>query len=195
MPTLHQNLNLERCPHCAVAHPNLHRDHVYSTTDHTGQNSRRWGIYSCKRCGGVVTATAPNDGQEITTYFPSTPTAKDDIPERPREYLKEAMESLHAPAGAVMLAASAVDAMLKTKGFQEGSLHARIEQAAAEHIITADMAKWAHDVRLDANDQRHADNAASLPSSDDATRVIDFASALGEILYVLPNRVQRGLRS
>lgn len=83
--------------------------------------------------------------------------------------------------------------MLKLKGYSDGSLYSRIEKAAAEHIITNDMAMWAHEVRLDANDQRHADEAASLPSTDDARRVIDFAVALAEIMFVLPSKVQRGL--
>ena len=92
-----------------------------------------------------------------------------------------------------MLAASAVDSMLKLKGYVDGSLYSRIEKATTEHIITQDMAKWAHEVRLDANDQRHADQNAGLPTEYDAKRVIDFVSALAEILFVLPNRVQRGL--
>jgi len=92
-----------------------------------------------------------------------------------------------------MLAASSVDSMLKLKGYMEGSLYERIEKAVADHLITQDMAKWAHEVRLDANDQRHADEAASLPSQDDAQRVIDFASALAAFMFVLPNRVQRGI--
>ena len=57
------------------------------------------------------------------------------------------------------------------------------------------MAHWAHEVRLDANDQRHADQAADLPTTEDAKRVIDFASAFAEFLFVLPSRVQRGIRN
>jgi hypothetical protein len=91
-----------------------------------------------------------------------------------------------------MLAASAVDAMLKEKGLKDGSLYNRIEQAAANHLITPGMAEWAHEVRLDANDQRHADENAPLPTSDDAQRIVEFASALAEFLFVLPARVQRG---
>jgi hypothetical protein len=116
-----------------------------------------------------------------------------ELPERPRTFLSQAKESLHAPAGAVMLAASAVDAMLKQRGLTEGSLYSRIEKAAAEHLITEEMAQWAHAVRLDANDQRHADEAATLPTESDAQRSIDFAVALGDILFVLPARVERGL--
>jgi hypothetical protein len=37
----------------------------------------------------------------------------------------------------------------------EGSLYSRIEKAAADQILTGDTANWAHDVRLDANDQCH----------------------------------------
>jgi hypothetical protein len=92
-----------------------------------------------------------------------------------------------------MVAASAVDAMLKRKGYGEGTLYARIERAADGHLITKDMATWAHEVRLEANDQRHADPAAPMPTELDAKRVVQFALALAEFLFVLPARVQKGL--
>ena len=92
-----------------------------------------------------------------------------------------------------MLAASAVDAMLKAKGYKTDSLYKRIQQAASDHLITEEMAKWAHQVRLDANDQRHADEAVPLPTSTDARKSVDFAKALAIFMFVLPSRVQRGL--
>ena len=91
-----------------------------------------------------------------------------------------------------MLAASAVDAMLKFLEYKEGSLYARIRKAAEDHLITDEMQAWAHDVRLDANDLRHADENAGLPQEEDAKRVLDFAMALAEFLFVLPSRVRRG---
>jgi Domain of unknown function (DUF4145) len=100
---------------------------------------------------------------------------------------------MHAPAGAVMLCASAVDAMLKAKGSVEGSLYAQIDKAATEYLITADMATWPHAVRLDANEQRHADVATDLPCEQDAQRVLSFASKLAQLLFVLPARVKYGL--
>ena len=60
------------------------------------------------------------------------------------------------------------------------------------HLITKDMAAWAHDVRLDANDQRHADDDAPLPDGAQAEKVVEFAKALGTFLFVLPARVERG---
>jgi hypothetical protein len=130
--------------------------------------------------------------QEI---YPEPPEIPPTIPQPARTYLTQGVASLHAPAGAVMLAASAVDAMLKEKGYTDGSLNSRINKAASDHVITADMAAWAHEVRLDANDQRHADQGASLPSEDDARRSLDFAHALGTFLFVLPDRVRRGLKA
>lgn len=194
MPNLNPNLLLDRCPHCSVANPNLDKVHHFETKDHVGGNKRTWGIYVCKRCGGVVSASAQGHQNPVLEYFPATRSVADDLPERPRSYLQQALESLHAPAGAVMLAASAVDSMLKEKGFEKGSLYSRISEAEENGIITGDMAKWAHEVRLDANDQRHADNSAALPTEEEASRTLDFAMALGEILFVLPNRVQRGLK-
>ncbi|HYU43868.1 MAG TPA: hypothetical protein VEQ84_17110 [Vicinamibacteria bacterium] len=58
--------------------------------------------------------------------------------------------------------------------------------------MTKEMAARAHDVRLDANDQRHADDEAALPSHEDAERVVAFAAPLGEFLFAIPARVKRG---
>jgi hypothetical protein len=91
-----------------------------------------------------------------------------------------------------MLAASAGDAMLKTKKYKEGSLYARINQAAKDHVITEEMAKWAHEVRLDANDQRHTDDDVPLPDAKDAERCIRFAKALAQFVFVLPAMVNKG---
>lgn len=115
------------------------------------------------------------------------------IPERPREFLRQARESLGQPVGAIMLCASAVDAILKDHDLKDGTLYARIDLAKDQGLITDGMAKWAHQVRLDANDQRHADEAAPLPTQKDAERSLSFASALAEILYVIPARVTRGI--
>ena len=91
-----------------------------------------------------------------------------------------------------MLAASAVDAMLKAKGLSQGKLYARIKEAQSQNLITAEMAAWAHEVRLEANDQRHADEDADLPNETDARKCVEFVQALAQFLFVLPSRVARG---
>jgi hypothetical protein len=128
----------------------------------------------------------------IAEIWPSPRTVDNAIPERARTFLQQAIASIHAPAGAVMLTASAVDSMLKEKGLKTGSLYKRIDQASTEHLITPEMAAWAHEVRLEANDQRHADEEAVLPNEADARKVVDFAMALAQFLFVLPSRVAQG---
>jgi hypothetical protein len=116
--------------------------------------------------------------KEVTQVFPNYRKLDDKVSSNAKAYLEQAISNIHTQAGAVTLAASCVDAMLKEKGHLDGSLNSRIEQAAMDHLIMANMAAWAHEVRLDANDQRHAGLNASLPSKEDAERIVDFASAL-----------------
>lgn len=192
MPVLATNLEIPRCPHCQIDRPNLSAVQWQQTRDSINGAMRMWGIYACARCGGLVVASSGQQGQEVWEIFPAPAKVDDELPPNARAYLEQAVASLHAPAGAVMLAASSVDAMLKTKGYIQGSLKGRIDKSAEDHLITAEMAAWAHDIRLDANDQRHADEGAPLPTADDARKCIDFAVALGQFLFVLPARVARG---
>lgn len=190
---LSEYLLLPRCPHCSVDTPNIIRLYRFDTVDFKGKNPRAWGCYSCSRCGGVIIASSHRDGSFIKECYPDVPAISSDLPERPREYLSQAVNSLHAPAGAVMLAAGAVDAMLKEKGYKDGTLYKRIEAAARDHLITDGMKEWAHKVRLGANEQRHSDEDATFPSVEEARHLIEFATALGQFLFVLPAMVQRGV--
>jgi len=165
---------------------------LLETTDYNGEGRRHWMIYQCGHCGGLVTAGATSIGGQVSEMYPSPPQIDDALPPKAKSYLEQAVNSLHAPAGAVMLAASCVDAMLKAKTYKEGSLYERINQAARDHLITPEMANWAHDVRLDANDQRHADEDGALPDAADGRKCVEFAMALGQFLFVLPARVERG---
>lgn len=139
-----------------------------------------------------MTAARGNTMGEIIEQYPKLTTVDEAVPDRARQFLTQAINSLHSPAGAVMPTASAVDAMLKAKGYNEGSLYSRIDQAADKHLITAEMKTWAHEIRLDANDQRHADEGAPLPNEADARKAVEFAQALAQFLFVLPARVKRG---
>ena len=185
-------LELERCPHCNVDSPLLSYKHHVETKLYE-QEKRIWCFYLCSRCGGFVSAWGFAFNQMAMETFPSSPEVDEALPEKARTYLRQALNSLSAPAGAVMLAASAVDAMLKGKGLKEGSLYSRIDKAATEHLITKEMAAWAHDVRLDANDQRHADEESLIPDAAAAKHAVDFATALGQFMYVLPAKVKRGM--
>ena len=131
---------------------------------------------------------------EIQYFYPEKRKIDPSLPEQARRFLIQSQDSLHAPDGAVMLAAASIDAMFKQLGYVDGSLYKRIEKAVADGKITSDMAKWAHQVRLDSNDPRHADLGSPPHTPSSARRAFDFALALAEVLYVLPQRVTRGIR-
>ena len=165
------------------------------TNDCNKSRQQFWKIYKCSNCGGLVSAVSYSGRTEhVAAVYPPEESTSEDLPAKARSFLQQAMESIHAPAGAVMLAASSIDAMLKEKGYKDGTLNSRIIQAAKDHVITEDMAKWAHQVRLEANDQRHSDEGAELPTEADAKRSIEFAKAMGQFMFVLPAMVTRGLK-
>jgi len=192
--TAGNELPLDRCPHCGIGRPRISLVHATSTSPYGG-GQRWWKVYQCSTCGGVVTAESLIENGPVRTIFPQGRTIDESIPDRARRHLREAMDTLSSPSASIVASASAVDAMLKARNYRDGSLYARIDQAAAAHLITSDMALWAHQVRLDANDQRHADEDAPFPEISDAQRCLDFAMALAEILFVLPSRVTRGIQA
>lgn len=193
-PALIEHLDLARCPYCRVDQPNLNAVHAVQTNNFSGDNRRFWKTYKCLRCGGLVIASSNEERGEVAELYPAPIILDEAIPQRARTFLEQAVNSLHAPAGSIMLSASAVDAMLKAKGYSAGSLYSRIDQAKRDNLITEEMGRWAHAVRLDANEQRHADEATELPTSFDAQRSIDFVLALGQLLFVLPQRVEKGMK-
>lgn len=208
-------LQLPNCPYCGTARPTLKSQEgnsaFFTTRDHQGLQSRMWGTFSCSVCGGVVlissveersksgsTSMIARGGAETIRYkiisvLPEPKSISQEVPERPRHFLQDAANSLHASSASIMASASALDAMLKEKGYRDGDLYKRIKSAAENHLITESMAEWANHIRLEANNQRHADEEADLPTIDDAKRALEFALALAEYLYVLPARVNCSL--
>ena len=165
---------------------------AHQTATQSGASYRTWSMHSCATCGGVILAMTPQGAVNIASIWPEAASVSDTVPERAREFLIQALGSLHAPAGAVMLAASSVDAMLKEKGLTTGNLYSSIDEAAKNHLITDEMAAWGHEVKLGTNDQRHEDENAPLPQEAEAKKVIEFAQALAQFLFVLPAMVTRG---
>jgi Domain of unknown function (DUF4145) len=194
-----QLADILRCPHCSIAAPHLLR--AWSSHGPTkrsdGGNPRWWGVYLCQSCGGVVSVVgiAPSNSDfYLAEVFPSTKTAHEDLPEPARIFLQQAYETLNAPDAAAVMAGSAVDAMLKAKGYVEGSLYDRIDKALADNVLTRGMADWAHAVRLGSNRPRHADENKPHTSFLEATQSVEFAEALGNFLFVLTARIDRGLK-
>lgn len=187
------HLALARCPHCRVDTPSLVEEAGTSTTDFRGKNERVWVFYACSRCGGIVTAYSNMYGGEVLDVFPSYVTVDESVPKSARSYLEEAIEAVSSPTASILVCNSSIDEMLKLKGYTVGSLYSRIDQAVKSHLLTPEMGVWAHEVRLTSNELRHADEQVLSPTIEDARRLIRFALALAEFVFVLPSKVQRGI--
>ena len=92
-----------------------------------------------------------------------------------------------------MLASSAIAAMLKEIGYSEGSLFSRLEQASDDNVISEDFVQWASWVGLD-KDEDDDEDEDTLPTTDDANRMLEFVRMLGELLFVFPERVKQGIK-
>jgi hypothetical protein len=195
-----QLTGLKRCPHCGIASPNLIAAWVSQGPTHRNDGGVRlnWGSYCCTSCGAIITCCAeirPNNVVNFFGFFPDAKTAHEDIPEPARTFLQQAYETLNAPDAAAMVAGSAVDAMLKAHGLEAGSLYNRIDEALTKNLLTKGMADWAHTVRLGSNRPRHADKEKPHVSPEEAKQSVDFAEALGNFLFVLTARIDRGIKA
>lgn len=196
MLKLEETLKLYKCPHCSVDTPNIVSvDNEFSTSADNGSNKKFWRVYKCMRCGGVITACTFGVSTQVDKIYPEPIMVNEIIPFKVRNFLQQAINSVNSPSGAVMLCACSVDAMLKELGFSEGSLYSRINKSCEKGIITKEMSTWAHQIRLDANDQRHVDEDSTLPSLEDASNSIEFTKILAEILFVIPAKISSGIRS
>ncbi|MCW2362675.1 MULTISPECIES: DUF4145 domain-containing protein [Sphingobium] len=140
---------------------------------------------------GRTRSSQSADGAIIFQIHPEMEVVSDVLPLRAKKFLQQAIESRHAPDGALMLAASAIDAMLKEMSYKDGSLYSRIETATRDGVLTAEMREWAHEIRLSANEPRHADDDFEGATPEDAEQVIEFSKALGQYLFELPAKVKK----
>lgn len=205
-------VGIEKCPRCSRSHPSFTVVHQPRPVSLSRLGETGWnyfvGVYSCNTCLGSVLAESDptkntnfGDTRPLQCVFPEVPNIAETIPEKPRRFLSDAQNSLSASSASIMASCSAIDAMLKERDVKrkgadgkDRSLYKRIEVAVDEGILTKEMADWAHKVRLDANDQRHADEDAELPSEKDAKNVLELARTLAEILFVVPAKLKEAGR-
>ncbi|UHG92531.1 DUF4145 domain-containing protein [Spirosoma oryzicola] len=195
--TLDSTLKLNNCPHCWVDTPNLVSRHTLDTDSDEKDEPQKWGVYACVRCGGVILALSYPPSTEVIETYPSTEVVNQALPEQVKRFLGQAMRTLSTPDASVIMSNSAVDMMLKEKGYDDpkASVYHRIIQAVTDGLLTEEMGEWAHDIRLESNNPRHADLKAIPAELSDAKRCLEFAKVLGEFLFVLPSKVKRGLKN
>ena len=187
---------VDRCPHCSVATPLFVIPWTGQTPTSVGP-PQHWALAACVRCGKCLAVGSwPHFDVDFSRPFEIYPTPKQahqDIPEMARVYLQQAYDTLHSPDAASLMAGSAVDAMLKSLNYKDGSVYKRIDQALADNVITKGMADWAHVVRLGANRPRHADIESPYTTPEEAENSVQFAEALANFLFVLSARIDRGI--
>lgn len=195
-----KQLALSRCPQCGIANPNL--EMMYRSPVLTGKlnsTERVYVVWMCATCGDCIMSRHHaqldiNIGDNVVVrngLWPTTAKVSSTIPQPAASYLQQAMDSLAAPDGATMLAASAILAMLKAKGHNKSSkLYEAINSAIQANELTPELAAWAHKLRLDANDPRHADDEAPHRTVEEARELVAFSTMLAEIWFVLPHKIQ-----
>ncbi|HIK63504.1 MAG TPA: DUF4145 domain-containing protein [Henriciella marina] len=198
---------IQRCPHCSVYQPEFRLRNQLDfipevlSSAYGRPKGWHWGTFMCSGCNNLILAKSdfsPKEPEsvmlEVAELFPAPQAVDSNLPERVFKYLTQALESIHVPDGAVMLAGSAVDAMLKEKGLVEGSLYKRIDMAVEQNLLTEEMGEWAHSVRLGSDRPRHADTDAPHVTPEEAKQSCEFAKTLGMILFTLPQRIEAGKR-
>ncbi|RVT80207.1 DUF4145 domain-containing protein [Agrobacterium sp. CNPSo 2736] len=193
-----QLVGLARCPHCSVAQPLFTCTWASAgpTARTDGGAPQYWATYRCQSCGAIVCVQGNRRQKDYLAgqIFPTPKQAHEDLPQIARVFLQQAYETQHAPDAAAVMSGSAVDAMLKAKGYIEGSLYVRIDKALSDNLLTKGMADWAHSVRLGSNRPRHSDAEKPHVSPDEAKQSVEFAEALGNFLFVLTAKIDRGIQ-
>ena len=189
-------LKLKRCPHCNIASP-----HIRLQGNFIGEGGRyHWGLYQCQSCQKAITARIDCDAttgiQKLDTCFPKIENQileAEAVPENIRKDLQEAFES--TPSASIMMTNRALDMMLvDRRGYDDDTLsfYQKIEKALEDNLITEDISKWAHKIRLDSNVIRHKKTEGNnRPTSEQAQQALKFAQTLAEILYIFPSLIPK----
>lgn len=187
-------LLLSHCPHCNSASPTIANETYYFVKDGPKGSSRGWRLYFCKVCGGGILACSQSGSSEVSELYPEPLRGlSGHIPKNAKTHLSEAREITSQPSACIMSCANAVNAMLIEKEVEGTQLYNRLKNAEKSGLLSAEVSLWGHQVRLDANDERHPDKDYVHPSVEDAKRSLEFAEMLAELLYVIPAKVDAGV--
>ncbi|MFJ5253770.1 DUF4145 domain-containing protein [Pseudomonas sp. NPDC088414] len=108
----------------------------------------------------------------------------DDVPEKIGNTYEEALDNLHRGKyeTSILLCGKAMD--LATKGMdQTWKLEKRLKTLAADGKITAAMADWAQEIRIDRNAAIHEDDEFTQRDAED---IVAFTEAFLTYIYTLP---------
>lgn len=188
------------CPDCngAVTYYDF-RDaaHEYGTVtlesrhEYEGQPFGRvvFKLLRCSRCGrgGVAKIHDQVSAPKLESFYPravNTATLPSGVPDGVLKEYREAelCASVEAWRAASALLRSALEKTLKANGYQKGTLQQRIDEAAADGVITAARKQKAHDdVRVLGNEVVHDDWRAV--TEDEVQSALHYVQRILEDLY------------
>ena len=172
------------CPWCGVLTP-----------PRPEWDATEWKTIRCLECSNV-TLLHFKQGHAEPDLYPSSPKASADhrIPSPIRDDFIEAQKdfSIGSHKSAVVMCRRALQAAAVEKGATKGKkLWEQIDELANQHVIIPEMAKMAHQIRLEGNIGAHPDeDGLEDIAKDDATEVIDFTEAFLAAIYVIPRKVE-----
>ncbi len=208
-------LKVDRCPHCNVANPYMScvfddigkpYKNEFGTPNSPRYSKCLWKVFICSSCDNRILTLQKQIGllerhmDDLFSRIFIWPKERDDInsiiPEGAKNYLQQARDTINAPDACVIMCASALDVMLQEKDIPDAdTLNERILAAVEKGLITQDMASWAKQVRLEANNSRHPKKNKPPAKLEEAQQSLEFVETLAEILFVIPDRVTKGIKN
>ncbi|HSX15828.1 MAG TPA: DUF4145 domain-containing protein [Candidatus Saccharimonadales bacterium] len=92
---------------------------------------------------------------------------------------------------AVLMARSAVQAIVRNKKAKKGKLKAEIDDLVERGVLPLVMSKLAHEVRELANDSAHPEDEDYSADPQDAKDIVEFLDTMLEYVYDLPHKINQ----
>ena len=150
-------------------------------------------ISECNNCNFFFLVERNTNGNIKNIYPNSLPRP---INEKTPDFLKKDLEeaymcfSVDAYRATSVMARRALQSCCIEKGAKKDKkLRDQIDWLLGEQIITKDLKKWAHEVRLTGNDSAHPpeDTEKDTPvSAEDAEDILTLLEQFIEVLYITP---------
>ncbi len=192
------------CPYCKTKHVAFN-----SVADWKTQSGKSRALFRCGSClEGVIWEYSTASGQhpmgsngEVRQFHivlgeqwpkPESGAAPQDTPASVASYFEQGTSSLEAgnfdSAGMMFRKTLESATRILDTNLSKIPLVKRIENLAAGGKITADLAQWAHEVRLGGNEAAHDEEPFSL---EDCRDLCNFIENFLRYAFTLPSAVKR----
>ncbi|MCQ4792473.1 DUF4145 domain-containing protein [Bifidobacterium adolescentis] len=135
-----------------------------------------------------------NDGSQPFVWLPDEPLGKEfeDVPQHIADAASEAYAcfSIRSYRAAILMARSVLEATAKDKKVTKGNLASKIDELAADGVISEQIKDEAHEIRYLGNDMAHGDFTEPV-SEEDADDMLGFLATFLNYVYQMPAAIRR----